>query len=90
LDQSLYIIDLGEQAISIPNNCAVVKMQMNEVRLSYLNCITALCCKHINNFKSIQLSILRYSFARTVNLHKRKLVITCAAVLYVEGTKLRG
>jgi len=41
----------------------------------------ALCCKHINNFKCIRLSIVRYIvLARTAILHKRSNNLRCHAI----------
>jgi len=77
----------GDQTISIPSNCAVFKF----VIISYRNFVwkwrgppfllklhTALCYKHINNFKCIRLSILRFSFSKIGAIFAQ---ITCAAIL---------
>jgi len=48
---------------------------------------TSLCCKHINNFKCIRISILHYRFSKRSNFCTDG-VITYAAVLYVEEIKL--
>jgi len=68
----------GDQTISISNNCGVLKTCYTVICYRNFACKckgppllfklhAPLCCKHINNFKCIRLSILHYSFSKRNN-----------------------
>jgi len=78
----------GETTISISNNCCAktcynlvsqpysVQVKGGPPFLCSSIAYTALCCKHINNFKCIWLSILRYSFSKNSNHDTSKVSAT--------------